>query len=345
MMRRQTAVLAVVVMLFVQSPVAHGQTYTILGSFNGTNGAYPSYGGLTLSGSTLYGMTEYGGGSHSGNIFSINTNGTGLKNLFSFNANGTNGAYPYGSLTLSGSTLYGTTQGSGSSNSGNIFSINTNGTGFQNYLVQRHQRGLSLWRFDPERLNPVWDDLWRRQRQGHHFFDPHQWHRLSKPALVQRHQRGWSLWQFDPERLNPVWDDLLAAARGNGTIFSIHTDGTGFQNLFSFNGTNGADPWGSLTLSGSTLYGMTSEDGGSGKGNIFSINTNGTGFQNLLSFNGTNGAYPYGDLTLSGSTLYGMTYRRRQRQAATFFRSTPMAPAFRTCSRSTAPTGLIPMAI
>ena len=42
-----------------------------------------------------------------------------------------NGAYPQASLTLSGSTLYGTTYGGGSSDEGTIFSVNTNGTGFQ----------------------------------------------------------------------------------------------------------------------------------------------------------------------------------------------------------------------
>ena len=64
---------------------------------------------------------------------------------------------------------------------------------------------------------------------------------------------------------------------------------------------------GSLTLSGSTLYGMTLSGGANGNGTIFSINTDGSGFQNLFSFSGTNGDNPHGSLTLSGSTLYGMT--------------------------------------
>ena len=62
-----------------------------------------------------------------------------------------------------------------------------------------------------------------------------------------------------------------------------------------------------MTLSGSTLYGVTGAGGANSIGNIFRINTNGGGLQSLFSFNGPNGEIPAGGLTLSGSTLYGMT--------------------------------------
>ena len=87
-----------------------------------------------------------------------------------------------------------------------------------------------------------------------------------------------------------------------------------FTNLLSFTGAGGAYPGGypagALTLSGTTLYGMTQGGGIGDSGMIFSIGTNGSGFQNLVSFTGL-GAYPgrdpKGSLTLSGTTLYGMT--------------------------------------
>ena len=44
-----------------------------------------------------------------------------------------------------------------------------------------------------------------------------------------------------------------------------------FTNLLSFDGTNGAGPEGSLTLCGSTLYGMTRNSGAQYEGNVFSI--------------------------------------------------------------------------
>ena len=85
--------------------------------------------------------------------------------------------------------------------------------------------------------------------------------------------------------------------------------------LFKFDGTHGANPEGNLTLSGSTLYGMTaiggnlSLDNGWGDGNIFSIPVGGGVPTTLFKFDGTHGEGPYGSLMLSpdGSTLYGMT--------------------------------------
>ena len=68
-----------------------------------------------------------------------------------------------------------------------------------------------------------------------------------------------------------------------------------------------ADPFGDLTLSGSTLYGMAYEGGTNNQGTIFSIPISGGTPTTLFSFDGTNGANPNGSLTLSGSTLYGMT--------------------------------------
>ena len=58
----------------------------------------------------------------------------------------------------------------------------------------------------------------------------------------------------------------------DGTIFGINTDGSGFQTLLSFSGTNGAYPQGSLTLSGSRLYGMTASGGSNNDGTVSALN-------------------------------------------------------------------------
>jgi len=55
-------------------------------------------------------------------------------------------------------------------------------------------------------------------------------------------------------------------------VFSINTDGTGFTLLHEFSESDGSWRSGSLTLSGSTLYGATSPVGeGSGYGVVFSL--------------------------------------------------------------------------
>jgi uncharacterized repeat protein (TIGR03803 family) len=94
-----------------------------------------------------------------------------------------------------------------------------------------------------------------------------------------------------------------------GCIFSIDTNGNGYNDLHDFNDTNGEAPFGDLTLSGSILYGMTAAGGGlNSSGVIFSIDTNGTGFTVLYNFKGyDSGAMPYGSLILNNNKLYGMT--------------------------------------
>ncbi len=75
---------------------------------------------------------------------------------------------------------------------------------------------------------------------------------------------------------------------------------------------DGYEPWGSLTLSGTTLYGMTYSGGSSNKGVVFRMDTNGLGYTKLHDFaDGDNdGDNPNaGQLTVSGDalTFYGMT--------------------------------------
>src|SRR5262249_24326248 len=69
---------------------------------------------------------------------------------------------------------------------------------------------------------------------------------------------------------------------GNGTVFAVHTDGSGFTIPHRFTATytnssgintnsDGAYPLGGLTLSGNTLYGTTIQGGTSGNGTVFSL--------------------------------------------------------------------------
>src|SRR5262249_5521173 len=105
-------------------------------------------------------------------------------------------------------------------------------------------------------------------------------------------------------------------ATGNGGIFAVQTDGTGFTNLYSFTAVpdpdnppyindDGATPSAGLILSDNTLYGTTQVGGHTGAGTIFAINTDGTGFTSLHTFSGGDGANPYGALILTNNTLYG----------------------------------------
>ena len=78
---------------------------------------------------------------------------------------------------------------------------------------------------------------------------------------------------------------------GLGTVFVVGSSG-GLTNLASFNGTNGAQPYGGLALArggGVNLYGTTSAGGPYNSGTIFSLTTSGP-LTTLYSFTGgTNG--------------------------------------------------------
>jgi uncharacterized repeat protein (TIGR03803 family) len=113
-----------------------------------------------------------------------------------------------------------------------------------------------------------------------------------------------------------------------GTVFRMNTNGTGYTNLHSFTGypNDGAGPPGSLTLDGSTLYGMTQQGGKppNNLGIVFKINTDGSGYTNLHFFAGGtgDGATPQGSgsLTLANGWLYGMTSASGAGNKGTVFR-------------------------
>jgi uncharacterized repeat protein (TIGR03803 family) len=236
-----------------------GTGYSVFKNFQYTDGPNPAA-SLTLSSNMLYGTTHDGGSSGRGVVFKINTDGTGYAVLKSF-TNSPDGAFPVGSLTLSGSVLYGTTSDGGNLGNGTVFKINTDGTG---YAV------LKSFTNSPDGFSPA---------AG-----------LTLLGNVLYGTTGYG------------------GSSGNGTVFKINTDGTGYAVLKSFtNSPDGAIPSG-LTLSGNVFYGTTIRGGSSDYGTVFKINMDGTGYAVLKSFtNSPDGAYPHASLMLSGNVLYGMT--------------------------------------
>ena len=152
------SIIAIACLLLASSAQAQ---YNLLHQFGSipSDGAYPR-GSLTLSGSTLYGMTEYGGENFyisdgytntAGVIFQVGTNGTGYTILHQFGSIPSDGAYPRGSLTLSGSTLYGMTEYGGenfyisdgyTNTAGVIFSLG--GVGLRLQITSITQTGNSI---------------------------------------------------------------------------------------------------------------------------------------------------------------------------------------------------------
>jgi uncharacterized repeat protein (TIGR03803 family) len=211
---------------------------------------------------------------------------SGVGTVFAVNTNGTgftnlhsfnysDGANPQAGLILSGTTLYGTAVNGGSSDQGTVFAVNTDGTGFTN-----------LYSFTAYSIFPSGNNDGANPQAGLI---------LSGNTLYGTAYGGGS--------------------SGAGTVFAVHTDGTGFTNLYSFTAapgssanSDGAKPQAGLILSGNTLYGTAAYGGSSAYGTVFKLNADGTGFTNLHSFNYSDGANPAAGLILSGTTLYGTAF-------------------------------------
>jgi uncharacterized repeat protein (TIGR03803 family) len=97
----------------------------------------------------------------------------------------------------------------------------------------------------------------------------------------------------------------------NGTVFTLNA-ATGVEKvIYSFlGGTDGANPYSSVVLAGTNLFGTTFNAGAFGYGTIFKVTT--AGKETILhSFNSAfptlDGSFPYAGLTLYKGILYGTT--------------------------------------
>jgi len=205
-----------------------------------------------------------------------------FHSLYSF-TNGADGGGPFPSagLIVSGNTLYGTASDGGTNGNGTVFAVNTDGTGFR-----------TLHTFSE--LLPNADEPYATNTDG---ADP-----FGGLVLV-----GGTLYGTAG----------YGGTNGDGTVFAVNTDGTGFRILYSFgmgapygsgSDSDGRTPSTSLTLSGNMLFGAPVQGGTNDEGVVFAVNTNGTGFTTLHMFNFlSDGEPPEGSLVLAGNELYGTT--------------------------------------
>ncbi len=345
--------------------------YRILHHFTGgaNDGASPILGTLTRSGATLYGMTSRGGENNIGTVFKVNADGSGFAVLHAFTSSNSDGSRPYGSLLLSGSTLYGMAASEDTQDSGTIFRIEMDGSGFRvlhtfagnegkwpyDTLIQSGSQlyGMTTYGADP---GDGGGSIFRMNTDGtgfqllHTFTRGDGWAPHGSLLLVGSTLYGTTLFGGPADagtifRLNldgtgfklmhtfaggasdgsgpygttltQVGSAFLGMTRaggssGDGMLFRINADGSGFQVVRSFGSTNneGKRPMcGTLGRGSAHLYGMTLRGGTSNLGSVFQVAIDGTDFKTLHSFAGgaADGASPYGSLLLSGSTLYGMT--------------------------------------
>ena len=266
-----------------------GTNYVVLNNFSVTNGKNP-YVGLTLAGNILYGTTAAGGISNKGAIFQINTDGTGFGLVKSFLAS--EGILLLGCVTVGSNTLYGTTYQGGVSNRGTIYSIGTDGNGFTILKTfsdgdgRQPRYGLvfcdnSLFGVtdgDGVNSNSV---VFRINTDGNLYTVIK---RFSEPDPVYG-----TNWDGSYLRGGMVmWNGVLYGTTrwgglyGNGVVFRVNPDGTGFAVLKYFSAatgtsggsylnTDGMYPLGDLMVANGVLYGTTQYGGNYGCGTIYSL--------------------------------------------------------------------------
>ena len=293
-----------------------GTGYALLHTFPAFpgDGARPA-GSLTLSGSLLFGTTYEGGAAGKGTIFKMRTDGGGLTVLRSFSGAPSDGEGPQGSLTLSGSSLYGMTWFGGAYNGGAVFKSGTNGTGFTLLHSFTNHPTDGLY---PEGSLAI---------SGSTLFGMTDWGGAGGQGTVFKLNTSGGgfglLHSFAGGTTDGAWPRGSLTLSGStlygmtynggsanqGTAFKMNTNGSSFNVLHSFTGaaTDGGYPAGSLTLSGPTLYGVTSVGGTGYVGTVFSLQTDGTGFGVLHSFTTADGSGPLGSLASSGTAMFGTT--------------------------------------
>ncbi len=246
----------------------------------------------------------------------VNTNLAALTN--------DDGAGPDARLVLSGGTLYGTTGGGGHYGFGTLFRMDTNGSGFTvlhhfaaNFVPPTEivvSNGMIYGEVsqDGERPN-YYGSIFSMDTNGKGFLTIHQFTNFDG-ALPS----GRLLLSGGVLYGTTVGGGMLTPPfnAGNGTLFKLNTNGTGFVNLHKFtdalgaNGTNsdGYAPDSGLTIVGSTLYGTAPFGGIYGYGTVFKIDTDGNNFTAIHQFDVPDGNSPHAELVLAGNTLYGVVY-------------------------------------
>jgi uncharacterized repeat protein (TIGR03803 family) len=264
--------------------------FSIPGSIN-KDGFWPR-GKLILSGNSLYGTAQEGGSFGRGTVFRVNTDGSGFTTLHSFteyhgpfpNGPYTNneGAEPMTGLILSDNTLYGAAIDAGGWGGGTVFATSTNGADFRNLhsfsaIGPINENGDGAW--PQAKLILSGGTLYGTAAVGGSSG-------LGTVFAVNTDGTGFTnLHTFTggSDGRNPsseliIMDNTLYGTLGEGgdysygTVFAVHTDGSGFTTLYSFGGgSDGSYPSSGLLLRGNTLYGTTAGGGASDNGTVFSI--------------------------------------------------------------------------
>jgi uncharacterized repeat protein (TIGR03803 family) len=301
------------IFLYAASTVSVSAEVSVLHHFSGgsNDGDRPWTASVLVRGTNLFGMTMQGGSAGKGVVFRLNSDGTGYTNLHSFGSIASDGTYPRNSLTISGNTLYGTTESGGLMNRGTVFSLNDDGSAYE---ILHDFQVIDGW-------SPHGDVL----RLGDSLFGLTRWGGSNGMGVVFRrdlvvsnytvlhHFSGGSSDGNSPH-FGITWDGSFlygqtyaGGTNGAGVVWRMNSNGSSYQNLHSFSGADGAHPQGYVRLTGGQLYGTAPSGGNYGYGVAFRLNADGGEFTVLHHFGNAADARSPLECVIMNGYIFGST--------------------------------------
>jgi uncharacterized repeat protein (TIGR03803 family) len=298
-----------------------GSNFQVLYTFTGGNdGAYPYAGVIQGRDGALYGTTPDGGANGFGVLFKVNPDGSNFQVLHSFSYN--DGANPYaGVIQGRDGALYGTTEVGGANGVGVVYKVNPDGSNFQ---------VLYTFTGGSDGANPTAGVI--QSRDGA-LYGTTVFGGSNNYGVVFKVNPDGSNFQViytfkDSDGAYPSAGVIQGSdgalygttpdggVNGDGVVYKVNPDGSNFQVIYTFKGSDGANPEaGVIQGKDGALYGTTYNGGSNGDGVVYKVNPDGSNFQVLHTFSALDnnsdnpdGALPYaGVIQGRNGNLYGTT--------------------------------------
>jgi uncharacterized repeat protein (TIGR03803 family) len=308
-------------LMFGMVSAAGAQSFCVLYAFSGGADGDQPYGGLVMGSSGILYGTTVGGGQGGGVVFSVkkSTCKQGANTvLHRFGSKDGDGLAPFDTLRVdpTGKYLYGTTLNGGSANAGTVFRLTIQGNKeeiinvSENWGLANPYAGLTGTDTD---LYGVAYNSGTKNMGG-----------VFGPNGRVLHNFG----SITNDGANPYGGVVVSKGRiygttryggggnpGNGTVYSVNTNGSGYKVLHRFSGpSDGTQPYSKLLVDESTgnIYGTTIMGGKYNQGTIFEMSPAG---KILRQYNfgaqANDGEEPAGNLVMDaqhnifGTTIYG----------------------------------------
>lgn len=296
-----------------------GTGFVIHHHFNNATGIYPES-KLVLFDGKLFGTTTQGGAHGFGVLFSLNVDGSGYRVVHDFEP----GSIPTGSVNgnisiASNGRIFGSFNQffyDPSFTAFRLFKIDTSGDAFEPFVSTSASTQRLIGHFNRDILMVDNDESFflTTMEMGRHDGGVLSWFDTSGFGNDIFH------FGYSPNGFRPLAGIIkgsdnklygtasIGGSSGNGIIYSINTDGTGFTKVHEFTDAEGYELSGKLLeASDGKLYGAC-KNSNSNTGSLYRVDKDGNNFELIYSFPDLSLGYsPLGSLVENNGQLYGTT--------------------------------------